>query len=123
MLAAQSYWFDGPLVALVGLRRDTVRLASVLTSQLGSGANAGFANLKSIPVPHDWLSTATGDTATYGFVVHPTAWLSAHFNSSETYSPVRSACYPEGSFIRGRPGWGSTSASRFPRPTGGCRSD
>lgn len=80
----QGYLLDGRVVATYGLRHDESSFSSKSSTDR-SAAAGGFV------VVNDTMPAATvisGNTQTYGVVVHPLKWLSLHYNRSENFVPV-----------------------------------
>lgn len=77
----QGYFFKDKIVGLFGWRHDKQSQASV--SYTNRNPATGETDFPSSPVLPASASPS-GSTKTYGLVVHPTDWLSLHYNKSET---------------------------------------
>lgn len=76
----QSYFLDGRIVGLAGWRQDKNEEANKSSTSIDPAT--GVVRIDdTLPDP----SKVSGDTVTLGLVVHPTKWLSLHYNESENF--------------------------------------
>ncbi|HEX2099218.1 MAG TPA: hypothetical protein VHF69_01060, partial [Candidatus Synoicihabitans sp.] len=85
-LVWQGYFWDEKIVGLFGVRRDEQTSGSL--SVTSRNPATGEVDFPARPFGEQGylnsVDTAVGTTKTYGLVVHPTNWLSLHYNKSET---------------------------------------
>jgi len=81
MVAAQAKLFKDRLVLTAGLRRDAQKLFS------GSATADPVTGVFPIQTLNATSTDYTGDTKTFGSVLHVTSWLSGFYNQSDNFVP------------------------------------
>lgn len=82
----QGYFWDDRIVTLFGIRRDKQTSGNLSVTERNPATGETDFPLRPFREQAylDSVDTASGTTKTYGVVVHPTDWLSLHYNKSET---------------------------------------
>ncbi|WP_158277457.1 TonB-dependent receptor [Opitutus sp. ER46] len=107
LLAMQNIFLRGRLVLNVGLRKDNVRSAPWVPTNLTASSTSGYLPTWARKPPTNWSVFTQGNTETFGAVLHLLRGVSVFYNQSNTWNPPRSSFDPlTGAAIEGSTGKG-----------------